>query len=547
MKIRQLFEKRKNPHLNPKVGFTATMDKRLSNAYNLPNSQIPNEFVSFTAINKLGINPKSKYNTPIGIYAYPLSYVKDEVGEGSTSKLPFAGSQPYANFFSIKDNATVILSSTFYTSDLMSYLTKLRSMFGDDAVVGANNEYEETATYEDSPFGTLWGITYWLTVKEPNSAVAWNKLLRELGIDAFVDMGYGTIHNAEPTQMVVLNPTVITNVERIENKGHSEIMALKQELDRAFRSRDKKDIAHWLLKVGMKKLPNFNPSPKIIMQFLGEEPKLLQYFTLPAEYEIEVIRNYPEAMGYIQNFNKLLVDNAIKEGLFKNLLKNKITTDFVSGLYAMGRLNLKEGDLVALINAVIQKYATTNSKNDLKRLESIIDKIVSRSDSQKALMVALSELTRLVSLDEVYDMALSINATSTEYADALAYALLKEYNIDYNAKDLRLLHQIILSLAQKSEHTGGYVGEALKQVANTISPYDDLNLPRSVSKALIDNVDPKNLANLVSALTYRKVIPSTDIAKVLQDKSVPLDIFKKQIENINGKDSPMYMELDKLG
>ena len=43
-----------------------------------------NLFVSLTAIPKLGINPRSHYYTPLGIYAYPAEYVFQKVGR----KLP---------------------------------------------------------------------------------------------------------------------------------------------------------------------------------------------------------------------------------------------------------------------------------------------------------------------------------------------------------------------------------------------------------------------------------------------------------------------------
>ena len=68
-------------------------------------------FISFTAIDKLGINPGSKYNTPIGVYTYPLSeffvaYILFNKKYSSKTKenilnrkigefAPFAGENPY--------------------------------------------------------------------------------------------------------------------------------------------------------------------------------------------------------------------------------------------------------------------------------------------------------------------------------------------------------------------------------------------------------------------------------------------------------------------
>ena len=57
-------------------------------------------FISFTALQKLGINPRTKYNTPNGIYNYQLNErnYKDLVN----NSLPFAATSPYIQFFKIK-------------------------------------------------------------------------------------------------------------------------------------------------------------------------------------------------------------------------------------------------------------------------------------------------------------------------------------------------------------------------------------------------------------------------------------------------------------
>ena len=59
-------------------------------AKNHPNPD--NLVVTFTAIDKVGINPKSDHDTPIGIYFYPIKYVIDKKME-----VPFMGDQPYIN------------------------------------------------------------------------------------------------------------------------------------------------------------------------------------------------------------------------------------------------------------------------------------------------------------------------------------------------------------------------------------------------------------------------------------------------------------------
>ena len=105
MRITDIVEKRSNAELNPKV----SVNQEIITALNSNTGQIAgiaNCFVSFTALEKLGINPQSTYDTPIGIYAYPAEYVVKMAGETSqmSDTLPFAGEQPFVNIFSVKGN-----------------------------------------------------------------------------------------------------------------------------------------------------------------------------------------------------------------------------------------------------------------------------------------------------------------------------------------------------------------------------------------------------------------------------------------------------------
>lgn len=94
MRYYELDEARRNPNLNQQSGFTKEL-----HAY---AAKFPDGFVSFTSLPKLGINPRSGFKTPLGIYAYPVEYVVQEIGDSPASGLPFAGEMPYANFFTIK-------------------------------------------------------------------------------------------------------------------------------------------------------------------------------------------------------------------------------------------------------------------------------------------------------------------------------------------------------------------------------------------------------------------------------------------------------------
>ena len=103
-------ELRKNPEQNPHIGAWDYVQKYKND---------PDVYISFTEIDKIGLNPQSKYNTPLGIYTYPLkefvrNYIDKEDGWEHRYDLPvghlapFAGNSKYINFIRVKDKSTFI-------------------------------------------------------------------------------------------------------------------------------------------------------------------------------------------------------------------------------------------------------------------------------------------------------------------------------------------------------------------------------------------------------------------------------------------------------
>lgn len=79
-----------------KVDKTAILDKYKDD---------PNVLVHFSDLDKLGINPQSKYDTPVGIYGYPLSALYEKI---KTNNLPFASNRRYLHVFKITGNVVFI-------------------------------------------------------------------------------------------------------------------------------------------------------------------------------------------------------------------------------------------------------------------------------------------------------------------------------------------------------------------------------------------------------------------------------------------------------
>ena len=238
MKLLELFEARRNPEQNPKPSINQIIADRL-NATNSTIAGVPNMFVSFTSINKLGINPGSKYDTPAGIYAYPANYVVDMTGDtDSMASLPFAGDLPYVTTFSTSGNvinvATMGLAeANKYHGKLARYWAKVDGISEDEShniIDDYIKRAQREATFPDYPGGVFWYVTMMvakeLLAPRTGSAVpvAWNKLFRSIGIDGAVDLdpgsieGVGIIHTNEPSQAVFFSRATITKEQRHENK-----------------------------------------------------------------------------------------------------------------------------------------------------------------------------------------------------------------------------------------------------------------------------------------------------------------------------------------
>src|ERR1700684_4042521 len=52
-------------------------------------------YISFTKIPKIGINPKSDFDNPLGIYAYPLKAAWNIFNITKVSDFPFGSNRPY--------------------------------------------------------------------------------------------------------------------------------------------------------------------------------------------------------------------------------------------------------------------------------------------------------------------------------------------------------------------------------------------------------------------------------------------------------------------
>jgi hypothetical protein len=240
-------EARKNPELNIKHSINSIMRDYYEKSPKFSTGE-KNAFASFTKLPKLGINPQSVYNTPTGIYAYPLEYVLQQTGDNDSPEttLEFAGGAPYVNLFNSAGNIEIIKNIT--EQDLEYYLKKIEKYwnnsgfkltqsdidayeYADDLAVNDLTSYihyyfkqaKFKLFYHETPGFKLWNIARMTAMKiarriNKNSSPVWNGLFRAIGIDGFVDYEGGIIHPNEPTQAVFFNIQAVKNVKLYDNK-----------------------------------------------------------------------------------------------------------------------------------------------------------------------------------------------------------------------------------------------------------------------------------------------------------------------------------------
>ena len=278
-----LEEKRRNPELNPKIDIITALERRKDD---------PDIYISFvedvgltkSAVSgfKIGINPKSRYNTPTGIYTYPLKQAFAEYANHKTRKLdvPFAGEKPMV----------YVLKSTGKLLDLFSYnsanydkdIVKLRKIMIKWEM--KNNRISEAYAWEmfksiehdglsgarvQTIGGKFWNVlrlmfyrmlgNVWIykaakpqyedevmsmvkdkkmkadfnnqivrietkvSEKLTKGTVKWNKLFRDLGYDGATDKGnQGIIHPAEPMQAVFFSTKGFKVLDMVMNKAYIE-------------------------------------------------------------------------------------------------------------------------------------------------------------------------------------------------------------------------------------------------------------------------------------------------------------------------------------
>jgi hypothetical protein len=231
-----LAEARRNPEQNPKISINQQID-------DYAGDDPKNAYISFTTIDKLGINPGSTYETPLGIYAYPVDYVQKETEGGQWMRtLPFAGKSEFATLF--RPNGNIVELNDMSPADARGYYKKLADLWVEisgedwktsvDQVEDIINDASNKALFPDYIGGRFWYVVREIAHRIANKrggkvTMIWNKLFRTIGIDGCVDRGLGIIHSNEPNQAVFFSIGAISDTKRVYNKWSPEAVEIGQQ------------------------------------------------------------------------------------------------------------------------------------------------------------------------------------------------------------------------------------------------------------------------------------------------------------------------------
>ena len=173
----------------------------------------PNCFITFTSLEKVGVNPSTPYSTPVGVYAYKLHDVWNELEDNNYM---FGIERP---FVSVLRLATANVLNIGTLPDKEPYVSRMKQFYAtnggkDFQTLVSDFEACKTPVYQnDLPGKFVYNLGNYMckrlsgeergTVKR--SMVLFNKLLRETGFEAVVDQT-STIHLLQPSQAVFLTP-----------------------------------------------------------------------------------------------------------------------------------------------------------------------------------------------------------------------------------------------------------------------------------------------------------------------------------------------------
>ena len=374
MRYYEINEARRNPisqktgqELNPRVPLTDKLEQYKDRediflSYVMDMGDLQSKGGKNISGFKVGINPRSRYNTPNGIYLYPLKEAWKSYYNPKTRTLdvPFAGEQPMVGILEVDMSKAMDLKT--YNSRMWDQdYDKLAKMIEDFFI--KKNRMSEAVGWEaaksilqagndgariKTPGGRFWNMsryTYFaltsqlatsfkdeyeeemiqmmqdktaqanrtdhtirLNIKENIKGDAptnkWTLILIELGYATIIDRaGQSIIHPSEPMQAVALDPRGYKVIDSHDNKGYERLNASTAANDSSVSIM----IREWLkYKLGMPKTPAFKLAQAVRYMVTSYEDNYNDKLTFKMDQGLVMAMDKLKANQDTEKFSKKL-------------------------------------------------------------------------------------------------------------------------------------------------------------------------------------------------------------------------------------------------
>jgi hypothetical protein len=201
-----------------------------------PYAKSDKHLFHFSDIDKVGVNPRYRYSTPLGVYGYLASEIYPKIEKDQ----PYFGwNRKYCHVLEILSNKVLYLQQFKFDSKGNRIARKLYDDYLSESY--PNLSYDQFMTrlrktsdpeYPVKSDGDLfWKLLY--SIVEPHqikiardpvdipikkSTIMMNTILRDLGYEVIIDDG-GTIHKMQTTQGILLTKSSYRQVTTIEQFG----------------------------------------------------------------------------------------------------------------------------------------------------------------------------------------------------------------------------------------------------------------------------------------------------------------------------------------
>ena len=261
MKIRKLLkektrhEKELGQKYSPKYDFISKITEH------------PTDYAfTMVRIPKVGVNPNTDYETPAGVYFYPLT--QDYYYQLIENALPFASQSPYCGLVKInwsnKKKWLIFDDAGGSNQDESAYdriyadLEPLyKKYFSNEPEVYRNLSLKTARLGKHykgyGVDGKIFDLTYFAANQLAEKAgtkvtIMWTSILRDLGFIGLYDYGAGVIHPSEQTQLVCLDPSAYKTIQVYDTKDlrrGTESEKARIESEKQQREFNKNQIESW--------------------------------------------------------------------------------------------------------------------------------------------------------------------------------------------------------------------------------------------------------------------------------------------------------------